>query len=1282
MFAKKQNRQFFPSLQTLITVTTLALCFCCAAYAQIKSGTIRGKVSDQSGAVIPGASVSVISQETNVVSTTVTDPTGNFVVPYLASGTYTVSVDNSASGFAKFIAQGVTVGTAQSITLDVVLKISTTAQTVETVSATAIALQTNSSTVQSSIDQRIIEAIPNITHNAFTYAALQPGVVARGAFMDTTGTQSFGIGMDGRRQATAIQVNGGAAFSNDITLDGVSIQGSAWNESAVLPNQDSLQEVKTITNNYSAEYGRAQGVVIFTTKSGSNQLHGTAGYRIRNEALNGNSYNNKTLGITRPPFKSNTFNGSLGGPIVKDKAFFFVSYEGLRFHRGYDYLYTVPTAAERVGDFSNTMVKIGNSFQPIKIFNPYSASKLGSNNYYTRPQYASNDLRTIPGALDPYGLALLQAYPLPNRTPDDATNQNNYFRRDNQAFSKNVVNSRVDYHLGRHNLYTTFGLQQGDIATPTSWGPDVQWTSYREFVGNNQTDNNYYGALGDTFAISNSLVADIRLGMNRIQANNLAAEFPGFDYSKYGIPQYIQDINVIPGAFPQFNPGVTQTGIGGVTALGYGTSLHKKERQTNFDLNGSLTWTRGRWTHKFGATYRVMLSNYVDVDDSVQIQTSANYTRQTINADGTTTSLPSLPDNTYAGLGIASIATGAGNLRVSGGYQVRLALAQKYFALYSQNDWRVTDRLTANLGLRWDLQPGPTERYNRMSAIDLNGTEPLFHTPGAIVFPGVNGAGRNLWHTQWTNFGPRLGLAYRVTNNLVARGGFGITYIPSNTGFNDGPGFYGAAMFTPSETGQPYGTSPAGTIIGPFYSPAINPLAQPIGADVNNVGIYGGARRFPVNFRNAFVEQWNFFLEQKLGSNWIVSAGYLGSHGRNLQVDYVPINNPQLIDPAQLEAWRSAYIATGSNPATARVQNPWQPASGPLNEFYSGGTGGNLRNRTMTVIETLYPYPLEGDNVHLTTGVSDYNALQLQATRQFAHGLQLNANYTWSKQFGASRYNAETNQNYGDGNNVSAAYWPNLTPERRYLNRQLTTSDLPHRLTINGVYQLPFGRGKLINTDSKILNAIVGGWSLAGSTILQSGFIAPLTGGVTNSLNGLPDRVPGVPLEVPKSLQHWYDGKTSVTLPSGRIITPCKDCFLKYNIDAFSGRTAVQTGGARKGDTIADLYWYGNAVSSYNAIRSPRVFFTNLSLGKSVTLHDRYSLDFSAQATNVFNHTNFMPGVNMNMGATVVSSNLAPNASKNVQLGQILDVASNTFGTYKKNAYDPRQIEMSVHLRF
>src|SRR4029450_12160689 len=227
-----------------------------------------------------------------------------------------------------------------------------TGVTTDTVSvqADAAELQSSSAPPQATMNHLPVEPLPNITHNPFAYATLQAGVVPRGLFGNTQTTTSFGIGIDGRRQASAIGINGGSAFSNDILLDGVSIQGSAWNETAVLPNQDSLQEVRVISNNFTAEYGRAQGVVIFTTKSGTNDFHGTGFYRMRNEALNANGFTNNATRIPRGPFKSNTFGGTVGGRIIRDKAFFFVSHEGLRFHRSYTFLLTVPTDAERKGD--------------------------------------------------------------------------------------------------------------------------------------------------------------------------------------------------------------------------------------------------------------------------------------------------------------------------------------------------------------------------------------------------------------------------------------------------------------------------------------------------------------------------------------------------------------------------------------------------------------------------------------------------------------------------------------------------------------------------------------------------------------------------------------------------------------------------------------------------------------------------------------------------------------------------------------------------------------------
>ncbi|HMX27714.1 MAG TPA: TonB-dependent receptor [Blastocatellia bacterium] len=1258
----------------------LSLLLVATALAQIKSATISGSVADPNGAVVPGAIVQVVNQETNVASGGVTDSSGNFSVPYLAPGTYTLKVEKTGSGFSRHVQTNIVLSTAQTVQVEVRLQVGGAAETV-TVTSDAASLQTATATVGGSVNERIVQTLPNINHNPFNYVALQAGITPRGAFNNTQNTYAFGIGIDGRRQASAIGINGGSAFSNDIVLDGVSVQGSAWNEVAVLPNQDALQEVKTITNNYSAEYGRAQGVVVFTTKGGTNEYHGSGFYRIRNEALNANSFSNNAQSIARGPFKAHTYGGTFGGRIIRDRAFFFASYEGLYFNRNYDFLKTVPTAKERAGDFSETYVSVGGRPVPIKIFDPFNVTRVGTTSQYTRAQFptftdAAGLIHTsaLPAAkLNAQGLALLKAYPLPNRTPDDIFNNNNFFYRGLQTFRKNNVNSRVDYTWRAHNFYATGGIQLGNIQTPRSWGPDNPYYSRNEFVGNQQPDKNPYISVGDTWSISPSLVLDVRFGVNRIHSDNEADAFKDFDFNQFGIPKEIQALDLTGGSPPTFIPGR-------VSELSQNTFLHKRERQTNSDLNASVTWTRGKWTHKFGGTYRVLLSNYNDLFDSVNIVTGDQYTRANINADGSTGGLPATPDASFNGLGMASIALGAGFLEVRSGFTVRLALAQKYQALYTQNDWRVNDRLTLNLGLRYDVQPGPTERYNRISAIDLDQKNP-FGTAGRIIFPGVGDNRRNMWLTEYGNFGPRLGVAYQITRSLVARGGYGLTYVPSNTGYNDGPGFYGSGPFAPAtitsnlnagNNSSPYGTSPAGVLVAPFNSLSINTIVPPLGADETAPGIYGGlVRRFPQDYKNGFVQQWNAFLEQKVGNNWIVSAGYVGSHGSRLQVTFIPINSAQLVDQALLSDWRNTYIQSNgtTNPSTQQIQNPFQPATGTLIPFGAG----NIRNRTIQRIEAAFPYPHQGNNIHLTVGTSDYHAMQLQVTRQFANGLQFNAHYTWSKLIEMSNYNAQSNNGYGDSN---SNYFANIRPDLYRTNRKPSTNDLPQRFVASWVYDAPIGAGKLLDLKNRVANSVLGGWRLGGSLNLQSGLLAQISGGATNSINGLPDLVPGVPFEVPKELQRWYDGKTAVTLPSGRVITPCNRCFLKYNIDAFAGRVVTTPNGSQ----VADIFWYGTSAAGFSAIRSPWTWNSNMSLEKNVKLSERYSLNLSAQATNVFNHTQLRGSINTSTGGTVLQNTITANPTQNLKIGQLQN--SGSFGTYGLGTNDPRQIEMVMKLRF
>ena len=1252
------------------------------ATAQIKSGAITGTVTDLAGAIIPGAAVTVINQETNVAVTAVSDATGGFTMPYLAPGRYAVNVEKSGSGFAKFSSTGINVLTAQTVQVEVRLQAGATTDTV-TVTADAAVLQTTSATVQGSVNERLVQALPNITHNPFQYATLQAGVIPRGAFNNTQNTFSFGIGIDGRRQASAISINGGSAFSNDIILDGVSVQGSAWNEAAVLPSQESLQEVKTVVNNYTAEYGRAQGVIIFTTKGGSNEWHGSGFWRVRNEALNANNFADNARNIARGPFKSHTYGGTFGGRIIRDKAFFFASYEGLEFNRNYDFLKTVPTAAERAGDFSNTHVNVGGRAVPIKIFDPFNSTRIGTTSSYLRAQFptftdAQGLVRTSPlpaNRLNQQGLAFLKAYPLPNRTPEDIYNRNNFFYRGKQEFSKNNINSRVDWSWGKHNFYGTGGIQLGRIVTPRSWGPDNQYYSRNEMAGNQQPDKNPYISVGDTWTVSPNVVIDARIGVNRIKSDNEADVFENFDYSVFGIPREILALSVIPGAPPSFAPG------GGLSPLHDGQFIHKRERQTNTDANASLTWTRGRWTHKFGGTHRVLLSNYTDPHDPFQVQTGAEYTRQNINASGSTAGL-TVPDASFGGYGPASIALGAGFMEERSGFAVRLALAQKYSALYTQNDWKVSDKLTLNLGLRWDVQPGPTERFNHISALDLDQKNP-FGTTGRIIFPGVNVDRRNMWPTEWNNFGPRLGFAWQLQNSLVLRGGYGLTYIPSNTGYNDGPGFYGAGPFSPATATSslnpgnattPYGTNPVGTLIGPFNSLAVSPIVLPIGADEKNPGIYGGlVRRFPQNYKNGYVQQWNAIFEKKFGNDWVTSLGYIGSHGSRLQVTFINIQNPQFVDPAVLTGWRNEYVASNGtvNPSTQQIPNPFQPATGDLIPFGAG----NIRNRTIPRIETFLPYPHHGNNIHYTVGESDYHGLQLQVTRQFSKGLQFNAHYTWSKLIEFSSYNAANNQNFSD--NGSTNGFSNIRPEMWDTNRKVSTNDIPHRLVASWIYELPIGNGKLLNLGSGVANSLIGGWRVGGSFNASSGFVAPIANGGTNTINGLPDRVSGAALEVPKELQRWYDGNTRVTLPSGRVITPCNRCFLKYNIDAFQGRIVTTPNGS----VVPDLFWYGTSAATFTGLRANSAWNANMSLEKSFRAWEKLSIDLSAQATNIFNHTTFRPGINTSFGGTVIPATITANPTLNLKLGQLQDVV-NTWGSYTQNTYDPRQIEMVLKIRF
>ncbi len=1238
----------------------LVALFACAApvSAQIRSATITGTVQDSTGAVLPGAAVVVTNQDTNATTELITTDSGVFTAPYLPAGPYTVSV--TLAGFSQFKQTGIPVETAQTVRIAVELKISTVGEVIEVGASTGL-IQTDSSSVEGAMNAKMIDSLPNLTQNPLQYAMLQAGAVGRPSSQDTTGVNSFGIGVDGRRSWSAVGINGGRAFTNDIQLDGLPVMGGGYNEASVVPNTEGLQEVRVISNNFSAEYGRGQAVISMSTKSGTNKFSGQASYQGRHEGLDANSFLNNAQRIEKRPFRVSDVGGTLGGPIVRNKLFFFTSYHQLRHNNTTTQLQTVPTALERIGDFSQTLIP-GDTGQPIpaQIFDPFNVVQQGPDLYRRMP---IPDAR-IPNP-NPAALRMYSFYPLPNRTPDDVYNTNNFAAQIDQTIRRYSSNSRVDFRAGRHSFYGSGGISYAEIITPRPFGQ----SPFNDAAGI-RGDNNPFVQIGDAVVLGPTMLLDVRYGVSRINTKNLSGNKTGFDdYDSFGVPENLQPFMLFPGVAPNVNPNGFGGGAGGGgnnwSALTTGNFNTKQEYQTSHSVAASTTKTRGSWIHKAGVEYRNLLSNYADPEQGSVVLPSpfahvgGNFNFEYVTANGGVAALTRT--NAQRGVNAAAPLLGAGLWWIRPGANVNPAFSQKYFAIYSQNDWRASSKLTVNLGLRWEVQPGPTERFDRMSAYDLEATTP-FGTQGAIAFPGVDGYSRNLWDTTYDNIGPRVGAAYQINDRMVLRGGFGVTYLPSNTGYFSGPTDYGSANFSAGVSQVPYGLTPAGV---PVRSSADVVISPAIGGDPTAPGVYGiGEARFDRHFKNGRAMQWNAFLERRLGDAFLVSIGYSASKSDHLLNRSFPIQSLQNIDQATLDSWRAQYIASNGtlNPATQQVPNPFQPSAGPRLPFV-----GALGATTLQRQNTLFPYPLLlGGGISTSDATAQYHSLQLRASRRFSAGLMFDASYTFSREMDDTD-TVEDNQGFNAGGNNRGGY--DLFDRSR--NRHIGFSDVPHRFVATFFYELPFGPDRKFPLGNSVLRAIARDWQVSGSTLWHTGFPIAINGASSGALVARPDRMPGVDLELPDNLRGWYDGRTTITLPSGRRITPPANSYLRYNPDAFAGRIVS----GPNGQALADQFWYGDADLAYDGIRTDARFNVDMSIRRTFRLSPTKAIDVGLDAMNVLNHTQFNGAYNGALGGT--------NLTHNPANGQFAGTASSAnYGTRGMATYNPRQMQFRLAVRF
>jgi hypothetical protein len=1246
----------------LIILLTLAP----AAHAQVRSSTITGTVADQTGAVIPNASVTVTNEQTNVSQEVKTTATGEYTAPYLGAGRYQVSV--SAQGFQVYRKTGITIGTATAARADVTLTPGAVATSVE-VQADATVLQTENSTVQGAVNQNIIAILPNVNNNPIYYATLQAGVVPSPQMYNGA---RLGVGYADRRDMSAVRINGAPLGTNDIQLDGISVQGAAWRETAVLPDRDSLQEVRVTSNSFGADIGSGQGSISMITKSGTNQFHGTLRYRLRNELLNANGMSNNLRGISRTKYRLNEAGGTVGGPVIvprllngKDKLFFFVSFNRLTHADPVNFQARVPTELERRGDFSKTMVADNNGRPvPVQIFNPFTAAPYqGSPTVFIRQPYPNAVIPTP----DPFGLKYLQAYPKPNQPPTDAFDNNNYFFSGTSPVVRNSLNSRIDYHPGpRNSIYLSGGFTKGTINVPNRWGSNV----FVSMAGAPTEDQNPYVSVGDTITLNPTTVADFRYGVTRISTATSIPVTTGFDYNAWGMPAAIQQLS------PLFGTAPSVANFGGpIAALNQDGWNRKKENQTNHAISGSVTKILNKWTLKSGSEYRVYLGNWMDLRYGTPALVASNHNGQLGGLTGGNSSL--ITDPALRGISFASALTGVAGYDMQAGTSTKVALAAKYFAIYSQNDWKATSRLTINLGLRYEVQPGPTERYNRVSSLDVTKPNPYatgLTSPhplakmGLIAFPGVEGYSRNLWDTDYKNISPRVGAAFRLTSSTVLRGGYGRAYTPSNTGFNANGLIYGTGPFSAGAQPNPYGVTPNGVPAGRFYD-LQNTLIIPAKGAVQAPGIYGGANAsvsvdlLMRNYRNGVTDQWNFFIERSFGRAWLVSVGYVGSRGFNLPWRGYQLGGNWDIADSTLQTWRTGWIASNglNDPAAAQIPNPL-PA-------LVGQAVGTISNSTISVANSMRAYlGLFGQMVTESKARSNYNALQVRVEHAYSNGFQMALNYSWSKATGL--YGGRYSSTYAESQNAGAGSAGGGGIDYRNLenNRGLLSYDTPQRFVGVASYLLPTGKGKKLDPGNSFLRALIGDWQFGGVLTLQSGQPwGPNCGG----MNGRCNIVPGAPVEVPEELQRWYDGKTSVTLPSGRIITPGQYTFLKWNPDRYTVPIVQFPNGRYQ----VDQYWWGSTAAHLGELRSPSFSHMNLTVSRQIRIAEKVQLEFLAEASNFLNQTNFNPsGVSTGYGAILVED-----PRTNAKVGQN---SSTSFGTMSTNLFEPRNITLSLRLRF
>ena len=1240
----------------IAALVALMFLFHPSAGAQLYTGSVTGVITDSSGAVVPGAHVVLTDADKGYEFKATSDGTGRYLFRSIPPSTYRLAVE--ASGFETAHKEGIKLDVNQNVSSDLSLKVGATNQSVD-VTTTAVQLQTEDAVTGQVVNRRFVNDLPLLDRDFFNLTRLAPGVVE--------------TNVPGTASATNFNSNGSRNATADVLIDGASAtnfeQNSGQTSAPYTPSVDSVEEFKVEQSNFTAEFGFAGGAIInVVTRSGGNKFHGSLFEFLRNSATDANEWFANRAGDSIPPLKKHDFGGTVGGPLIRNKTFFFFNYEGRRERNFASHQQGVPTLCERgigtdcaigdpnnigaglgvgqskLGNFAELCTLSGATFDPtgactdpaFQLWDPYSGTFKGDPLFTAErtqivpfnnlADYISagnaNLINTpfqpaagVPGnLLDPVAVKLFQLFPQPTADADglDTIRTANFFTSGVRAASSNQWDLKIDHRFSDHDSLSGKYSQQSsnssdfncfkNEADPCTGGP-VDSTRHLLSI-------NYVHTLNPNLLLT--LTYGYVRGFDF--AHGIGGEFPNFDtaFGDVGFPSYLNHGFHV---FPRIELTADYD-----TAVGTQIFSITKEGQDSHHLAGGVSWLLGKHDFKFGAEGRMHRINHTNPGwPSGDFEFDRSSTNEFANDD----------TGEKGGDSLASFLIGVGPPGLGGGgctpCQVGFVNAvstQSFrYAVFAQDNFHASPKLTVNLGLRYELSLPRTERFNRMNWLDPNVVSPL-QVPGLPTLHGgevfASSNDRSNYYIDYKAIQPRLGFAYQLRHDMVIRGGYGIYFsTPRSGAAGTGPwGYQGFDVQPPWITtfnfdhATPYNTlkntscllpNQAGEVVCGVAPPpgSSNGLLNDIGTDA--VGpIKSISRNIP------YEQAWSFGFQKELPQKILLDVNYVGKKGTHLYLGGFRDNNFLGAEVLGLSAGdRAALTDTVANPFFFDP-NAFPPGTAcDPHRFICDPTVGLSANEIFAYQSPEspihVPFPqftsFSGDSPPIANSI--YHALQVRIEREFANGLQFLATYAWSKSIDNASATDDSNVFLGGGTTDGSTL--NVqNPHDLRAERAVSVYDIPHVFQFSYVYQFPFGRGKRFGgAMNPILDGILGGWQTNGIVRLTAG--RPIIPGLDSS-NPIPT----------------WSQRPNLVEPLRRGSGRPQDA-----VDPDNGKSYFANPDAL---SQPDDFTLGTSPRTITSVRQPGGRDVSMSLFKEFPLtglREGMRLEFRAESFNTFNHPQF-----------------------------------------------------------